>query len=258
MRIKLIILLVISTVIQVNAAVHAQQLTLHKSGISLKQVFREIKLQTGYDVFYKSGTLNASQKIDAAFSNSPLNDVMAACLRDQHLDFVVYENTIVVKEKKQAVPDKPVDVPPTRITGTVTDTKDVPLPGVTVRVKGAAVSTGTDADGRFSINLPADTGTLIFSYMGFTTREMKVSAANASIIVKLEEALTRIQDKKIRAIELKNRLTDEEKRLRIETMEFELQMLRGGGKEDFEDDGFMDALKGVASGVWADDGKAKA
>ncbi|WP_047013821.1 phage terminase small subunit [Paenibacillus sp. IHB B 3415] len=76
-------------------------------------------------------------------------------------------------------------------------------------------------------------------------------------IVKLEEALTRIQDKKIRAIELKNRLTDDEKRIRIETMEYELQMLRGGGgKEDFEDDGFIDALKGMAAGVWSDDGEA--
>ncbi|MFD5020228.1 phage terminase small subunit [Paenibacillus sp. NPDC058367] len=76
-------------------------------------------------------------------------------------------------------------------------------------------------------------------------------------IVKLEEALTRIQDKKIRAIELKNRLTDDEKRIRIETMEYELQMLRGGGgKEAFEDDGFIDALKGMAAGVWSDDGEA--
>ncbi|KAA1180903.1 phage terminase small subunit [Paenibacillus sp. B2(2019)] len=76
-------------------------------------------------------------------------------------------------------------------------------------------------------------------------------------ILKLEEALTRIQDKKIRAIELKNRLTDDEKRIRIETMEYELQMLRGGGgKEVFEDDGFIDALKGMAAGVWSDDGEA--
>ncbi|ASA21971.1 phage terminase small subunit [Paenibacillus donghaensis] len=72
-------------------------------------------------------------------------------------------------------------------------------------------------------------------------------------IVKLEEALTRIQDKKIRAIELKNRLTDEEKQIRIETMQYELQMLRGGGREDVEDDGFMDALKGMAAGVWNND-----
>ena len=74
-------------------------------------------------------------------------------------------------------------------------------------------------------------------------------------IIKLEEALTRVQDKKIRAIDLKNRLTDEEKQIRIETMRFELQMLRGGGNDDFEDDGFIDALKGKALEVW-DDGEA--
>ncbi|MEC0169901.1 phage terminase small subunit [Paenibacillus graminis] len=74
-------------------------------------------------------------------------------------------------------------------------------------------------------------------------------------IVKLEEALTRVQDKKLKAIELKGRLTDDEKRVRIERMEHELLMLRGGDKEKIQDDGFMDALHGRAAEVWSD-GKA--
>ncbi len=74
-------------------------------------------------------------------------------------------------------------------------------------------------------------------------------------ILALEEALTRVQDKKLKAIELKGRLTDDEKRVRIERMEHELLMLRGGGKEEIQDDGFMDALHGRAAEVWSD-GKA--
>lgn len=78
-------------------------------------------------------------------------------------------------------------------------------------------------------------------------------------IVKLEEALTRIQDKKIRAIELKNRLIDEEKRVRIEMLKHELMIKRGGAEPDeIEDDGFMDALRGRAAEVWAKDGKPEA
>ncbi|MEK4328927.1 phage terminase small subunit [Paenibacillus sp. FSL R7-0312] len=48
-------------------------------------------------------------------------------------------------------------------------------------------------------------------------------------ILKLEEALTRIQDKKIRAIELKNKLiaVDEEKQVRTEILRIELQKLQG-------------------------------
>ncbi|MEC0220326.1 MULTISPECIES: phage terminase small subunit [Paenibacillus] len=78
-------------------------------------------------------------------------------------------------------------------------------------------------------------------------------------IVKLEEALTRIQDKKIRAIELKNRLMDEEKRVRIEMLKHELMIKRGGAEPDkIEDDGFIDALRGRAAEVWAKNGEPEA
>lgn len=78
-------------------------------------------------------------------------------------------------------------------------------------------------------------------------------------IVKLEEALTRIQDKKIRAIELKNRLIDEEKSVRIEMLKHELMVKRGGAAPDeLQDDGFIDALRGRALEVWAKDGESEA
>ncbi|MEC0310167.1 phage terminase small subunit-related protein [Paenibacillus lautus] len=76
-------------------------------------------------------------------------------------------------------------------------------------------------------------------------------------ILALEEALTRVQDKKLKAIELKNKLLDEERQVRIEKLKFELQMLRGGEADDVKDDGFIEALRGKAAEVWAD-GKTEA
>lgn len=68
-------------------------------------------------------------------------------------------------------------------------------------------------------------------------------------IIKLEEALTRVQDKKLKAIETK---------ARINKLKYELLMLSGGGKPDeVEDDGFMDALRGRAAEVWSNDGKTE-
>lgn len=78
-------------------------------------------------------------------------------------------------------------------------------------------------------------------------------------IIALEEALTRVQDKKLKSIELKARLLDEEKRVRIEKLKHELMMLRGGPEPDGdEDDGFIDALRGRAAEVWAENGKTEA
>ncbi|CAI6087188.1 phage terminase small subunit [Cohnella sp. JJ-181] len=71
-------------------------------------------------------------------------------------------------------------------------------------------------------------------------------------ILRIEEALTRVQNQKIKALDLKNRLLDEEKTVRIEKLKFELQMLRGGEGDDVHDDGFIEALKGKAAEVWAD------
>lgn len=62
-------------------------------------------------------------------------------------------------------------------------------------------------------------------------------------ILRIEEALTRVQGQKIKAIELKNRLNDEEKELRTAMMQIELQKLRGGAGAT---QSWTDALKEIA------------
>ncbi len=65
-----------------------------------------------------------------------------------------------------------------KITGRVA-AGDTALLGVTVSVKGSAVSTQTDADGNFTINA-SPKATLVFSSVGFNTQEMAVN--NRSIV----------------------------------------------------------------------------
>lgn len=64
-------------------------------------------------------------------------------------------------------------------------------------------------------------------------------------ILKLEEALTRVQDKKLKAIELMNRLitVDEEKQVRTAILQIELQNLQGGAGAT---QSWTDALKDIA------------
>ena len=78
------------------------------------------------------------------------------------------------------------------IKGRVTDSRDgTPLSNVSVSVKGTNTGTATDADGRFSIR--ASTGsTLIFSSIGFTEHEVRVSGGD--INVSLEFAQRNLQE----------------------------------------------------------------
>ncbi|MGV3587958.1 MAG: SusC/RagA family TonB-linked outer membrane protein [Adhaeribacter sp.] len=64
------------------------------------------------------------------------------------------------------------------ITGRVTDAANGDgLPGVTVLVKGTQVGTATDATGNYTINVPENGTTLIFSFVGYTTTERTIGNA---------------------------------------------------------------------------------
>ena len=61
------------------------------------------------------------------------------------------------------------------VRGTVTETSGEPLIGATVAVKDKpGQGTATDIDGNFTINV-ADNATLVFSYVGFVTKELKAA-----------------------------------------------------------------------------------
>ena len=60
------------------------------------------------------------------------------------------------------------------VTGRVTDSAEVGLPGVTVRVKGTNTGVVTDLSGHFQISVPDDNAVLEFSFVGYETKEVAV------------------------------------------------------------------------------------
>ena len=72
------------------------------------------------------------------------------------------------------------------VTGTVTAANGQPLPGVNIVVKGTNIGVSADFDGNYSINVPDDGNTLVFTYLGFTTQEVSVDGQDIINVV-LEE-----------------------------------------------------------------------
>lgn len=61
------------------------------------------------------------------------------------------------------------------VTGVVMDDKGVPLSGVSVTIKGTTTGTITSADGGFSLNVPANSNTLVVSNIGFESRDVDIT-----------------------------------------------------------------------------------
>ncbi len=63
------------------------------------------------------------------------------------------------------------------VSGKVTSTEDgAPIPGVNVVVKGTTTGAVTDLDGNYKLSVPAEGGTLIFSFIGMVTQEVEIGS----------------------------------------------------------------------------------
>lgn len=79
------------------------------------------------------------------------------------------------------------------VTGKVSDSEDVPLPGATVLIKGTESGTQTDFDGNFTLtNVPAE-AVLQVSYIGYATQEVSVDG-RTSMVVALTEDVQALDD----------------------------------------------------------------
>jgi len=79
------------------------------------------------------------------------------------------------------------------VTGTVTDEKGNPMPGVTVQVKGTSQGMQTDGSGAFGLQVNTAEATLIFSMMGYTQQEIATKVP-AQLKVKLVETASDLNE----------------------------------------------------------------
>ena len=81
----------------------------------------------------------------------------------------------------------------TKVTGTITDENGTPLPGVSVIEAGTANGTSSDPDGKYSITISGDNPALLFSCIGFSYHNEKVSGRTV-IDVTMQEDMTVLDD----------------------------------------------------------------
>jgi TonB-linked SusC/RagA family outer membrane protein len=124
------------------------------------------------------------------------------------------------------------------ISGTVSDGSGLPLPGATVLVKGTTSGTSTDFDGKYS--LKADTGnTLVFSFVGYTTKEVVVGTSN-TINVTLTEDAQALEEVVVTALGIKR---DEK------ALGYSVQGIKGEGLTEARESNISNALSGKIAGV---------
>jgi hypothetical protein len=95
-----ILAIILQVVILFATAAASFTITLSVKNETLVGVFKKIQRQTGWCFLYTQEALSRSKKLSIEFSNTPLEDALRLCFKDQPLTYTIVDEVIVVKEKK--------------------------------------------------------------------------------------------------------------------------------------------------------------
>lgn len=123
--------------------------------VTLLQIFRAIKKQTGLTLVYSNQLLNDGEKMSLNFRQAKLEEVLAFIFKDKNISYVLQRNRIVLDKKADAPENTATPVAAKQeewlVRGQVMDVDGNPLPGATITVKDSKKGTVTDVMGVFSI-----------------------------------------------------------------------------------------------------------
>ncbi|MGL5547668.1 MAG: SusC/RagA family TonB-linked outer membrane protein [Tannerellaceae bacterium] len=115
----------------------------------------------------------------------PLSKRTLSLLGISCFSLVLQSSPIQAENRIIEVYEKTVSQQKQKITGVITDEAGEPLIGVNVTVKGSTVGTVSNENGQFTLPSVEKNGTLVFSYIGYTTQEVPIkSQSNIKVILK--------------------------------------------------------------------------
>lgn len=236
-----------------NAEDLKQHVTITGKNLPLAAVFKTIQKQTGYLFVYEENLLKKTSAVDLNVKDAPLTDVLNITLRGQGLLYEIKYNTIVIRgDEPRAVvslvkaAEKTVFADRV-IRGRVTTEKAEPIAGVTVTVKGTEHATTTNEQGEFTMTLEEGARlVLVFSSVGFGTREMAVGSAS-TVNVSLAEQANDLREVVVTALGIEKK---------TKSITYATQNISGAELSRVKDVNFMNSLAGKAAGVVITKGNA--
>ncbi len=171
-----------------------KKLTLKMNDAKVEDVLSSIEKQSDFYFFiYSEKVVDVERKVSLDIKNGSIETILKAIFADTDVAYSIKDRLVIISTPElmgnsvQAVWQQAV------VTGKVTDSKGLPLPGVSIIVKGTTQGTVTNNDGDYTLtNIPPD-ATLVFSFVGMITQE-EVVGNQANIDITMEEDVIGIEE----------------------------------------------------------------
>jgi TonB-linked SusC/RagA family outer membrane protein len=178
---KLTVFILFLTLMQVSATVYSQatKFSFKAENKQVVEVLRQIEESSDFRFFFLREQVDVERKVTVTAREATVEQILEELFWGEPVSYEFANEALIVLTRG----DNPLgsvnsyltgNMQQPAVSGTVTDETGLPLPGVTVVVKGTTRGTVTNSDGNYSLtNIPED-ATLVFSFVGMLTQEIEV------------------------------------------------------------------------------------
>ena len=187
---------VFSTVTMANSVKGQKKLdtkvTITISNLSLYNALSKLEKNANVKFSYNSRITQLSQKVSINTTDETLSSILSIILKPLNIEYSEVSNQIVLQNKiaeEGIIGFEPLKslsqnlLPLPIIKGKVIDERGNPLPGATVLAKGTTKAVLTDFDGKFTIDMPANSTRLVISYIGMQSQEVGIKTTPLTIVL---------------------------------------------------------------------------
>jgi TonB-linked SusC/RagA family outer membrane protein len=172
LRMKLTAVLILIAGLHISARTFPQRITLNVKNASMNSVLQEIRKQSNYKLIYNTDLLSKAELVSLKLNNASVTEALTMVMINQPFKFEIEGETILINPLNELEKRINTEIYQVVITGRVLEENGKPLPGTTVTEKGTKNYVQTDNDGNFSIKASKAGAILVFSYIGYVSREL--------------------------------------------------------------------------------------
>ena len=188
-KMKLTLILTLFVFVCFGNSFSQVKVSLRLEKATIREVIDAVEQQTEYVFIYKDVILDMDQKYSINFEQVSFEEVLKSICKSANVNYEVRDDRQIILTKKVEDRVKLIQQEMKNVTGTVTGDDGQPIPGVSIIIEGTTIGTVTDFEGKFTLEVPASTKNLQFSFVGMKTQTVSVVDKTQIIVVMEVDAI---------------------------------------------------------------------
>ncbi|WP_103071669.1 SusC/RagA family TonB-linked outer membrane protein [Aquimarina sediminis] len=167
-----------------------EKITLTLTETSVVSIFDQIEEKTDYRFFYRKSQIQKIEKISINVIEESITKILEIILKNTPISYSIIGNQVILVKKEEVNTNAKTPITKKNdfvIIGNVKNDKGQPLSEVNIYVKSSTKGTVSDIKGNFLIQKVDPKSILIFSYLGYVTKEVPLNKRRSINVVLYEE-----------------------------------------------------------------------